>query len=768
MGTIPVVEDDHDVARLQRIHLERAGYTVVLADTSRQALQRATAGGIDLAVVDYLLEDGVTGLDLFERFKDAGLTLPVILVTGFSEEETVIRALRAGVSDFVPKSSAYLSYLPEAIARTLRHIAVEKRLAESEARFASFMDNSPVVASIKDEQGRVVYANWMMQRLFRCDDWHGKTVFDLLPSEAAQSIWEGDKRVMQGRETVECVYAAPDLAGKMHRWLAYRFPIEDLDGRELVGGVAIDLTERVEAEEALRNSEARFRSMSETAPDAMITIDQAGRVISWNPAAERIFGYTAEEMHGQTIACIIPERLRDTQHAALGRVLREGPETMHRHLPDLYALRKDGSEFPVEISVGAWQQDGKVFCSGFIRDVTQAKQAEEELRIRDEQLRHAQKLESLGTLAGGVAHEFNNLLQSVQGYTRYAMEGLPPESRHYQDLEVVLTAAQRAATLTRQLLGFSRRQVLNYVDLDPNQIIKDSVRMLRPLIGEHISLELALQEGARHVHADAAHLQQLLINLCVNARDAMPEGGRLLIQTEEVDLDEADCTHFPELSPGHYLTLVVSDTGCGMAPEVLEHIFDPFFTTKEVGKGTGLGMATVYGVVSQHRGTVRVESTPGGGTAVTIYLPTVEPQPPLEDTADISPPARHGETVLVAEDDPLVRELTERTLGSAGYRTISADDGAEAVRIFEARRHEISLVLLDVVMPRINGHEVYRQMRLIDPNVKAIFASAYDLETAQLGFIGDQGLRFVQKPADPAELLKTVREVLDAQSTLVS
>ena len=296
---------------------------------------------------------------------------------------------------------------------------------------------------------------------------------------------------------------------------------------------------------------------------------------------------------------------------------------------------------------------------------------QEELVKRDEQLRHSQKLEALGTLAGGVAHEFNNLLQSIQGYTQYAREGLDPQDSRRQDLDLVLKATERAVGLTRQLLGFSRRQMLQYADLDPNQIVQEAARMLRPLIGEHIRLELSLGSDIGTVHADPTHLQQLLMNLSVNARDAMPGGGQLLIKTESLLLGE-NAAGYPELTPGPYLCLTVADTGCGMTADVLEHAFDPFFTTKEVGKGTGLGLASVYGVVTQHRGTVRVYSEPGLGTSFRILLPVVSRPVESVRPTGVAPRARDHETVLLAEDEPLVRDLTTRALEAAGYRTICA------------------------------------------------------------------------------------------------
>ncbi len=543
--------------------------------------------------------------------------------------------------------------------------------------------------------------------------------------------------------------------------MSYAFPMHDINGKRILGGVTLDVSERMRAEEELRSSEAKFRAVSEAASDAIVAVDQYASVVSWNTAAAKMFGYTAKEMLGQSLECIVPERYREPQRAAMSRLLTYGESAVRDHPRELHGLRKDGTEFPAEFSVGAWMKGGELYFSGIVRDLTERNRAAEELRKRDEKLRHSQKLEALGTLAGGVAHEFNNLLQSIQGYTAYAMEGLADDDTRRHDLELVLKASRRAAALTRQLLGFSRREMLQFSDLDLNQVVRESARLLQPLIGEHIRLELSLDEHAGNVHADAAHLQQLLINLCVNARDAMPSGGQLLIKTEPVVLDKRSVTVYPNLEPGRYLALTISDTGCGMTKDVLEHAFDPFYTTKEVGQGTGLGLSAVYGVVTQHKGTVRVYSEPGVGTSVKVMLPVIEGPVESDEKPPAVPGARPSETILVAEDEPLVRELAVRTLSSAGYQTIQAADGAEALHEFESRPHEISLVLLDVVMPGMNGHDVYQRMRLLDPDVKAIFTSAYDVEAAQIGFIGDAGLRFVQKPCESTVLLQAVREVLD-------
>lgn len=392
----------------------------------------------------------------------------------------------------------------------------------------------------------------------------------------------------------------------------------------------------------------------------------------------------------------------------------------------------------------------------------------EELGRRDEQLRHAQKMEAVGTLAGGIAHEFNNLLQAIQGYAQLALEGLAVGDQRRNDLEQVLAASDRATTLTRQLLGFSRREVLELADVEPNALVTSLVKMIQPLIGEHIKIETHLAEQVGLIHVDVGHFQQMLMNLCLNARDAMPQGGAISIKTSSVVLNQSYCDAHGDIEPGRYLVLTVADTGTGMPPEVMEHIFEPFFTTKEVGKGTGLGLSMVYGVVQQHRGSVRVYSEVDMGTTFRIYLPTVD-QPLATASQEPKPTVLGGsETILVAEDDPFVRKLTVRILNDAGYETITAADGQEAVELFEANANHVSLALLDVVMPRLGGREVLQRLKAVRPDIQAVFCSGYDPEMDQVGFVVEDDLRLIHKPVNPDALLAAIREALDEEPCLVN
>jgi PAS domain S-box-containing protein len=389
-------------------------------------------------------------------------------------------------------------------------------------------------------------------------------------------------------------------------------------------------------------------------------------------------------------------------------------------------------------------------------------------RHAGDELRQSQKLEGIGQLAGGIAHEFNNLLQVIGGYTRCVLDELPPDQPAHGDLAQVLKAADRAAALTRQLLGFSRRSAIQPKSTDANTVVRDLAKLVQPLIGEHIALKLALGENVGNVYADAGELQQALLNLCVNARDAMGapanghSGGTLVLKTGRAVVTESHWGPDFELAPGTYIVFSVSDTGCGIPREILPRVFEPFFTTKEVGKGSGLGLAMVHGIMRQHKGAVHVYSEVSTGTTFRLYLPVGDDQPAEQNREEPLCIPLGNETILIAEDDPTVRKITIRTLKDAGYTVLAACDGLEAVRMFQEHRDSIALVLLDVVMPKMSGHEAHRRIRDLAPETKVVFCTGYDRDTVQCDGLVGEGLPLVQKPFTAQALLSVVREVLDA------
>src|SRR5436309_3481812 len=380
--------------------------------------------------------------------------------------------------------------------------------------------------------------------------------------------------------------------------------------------------------DAVRHTLARFEqrqaSILDAALDAIITIDAAGRVTEFNPAAERTFGYPRSEALGHELAeLIIPPALRARHREGLARHLATGEARVLGRRVELTGMRRDGTEFPVEVAITRVPGKGPVMFTGFMRDLSEWRQAEEALRRSEEQLRMSQKMEAVGRLAGGVAHDFNNLLTVIQGHGELLLARLPPDDPNRHEIDQIRKASERAAALTRQLLAFSRRQVLQPRVLDVNAVVEDMDKMLRRLIGEDVELVMRLDPGIAHVRADPGQIEQVIMNLAVNARDAMPDGGRLIVETAGVDLDETFCRNHAPAEPGPYVMLRLSDTGTGMDAQTRSHLFEPFFTTKEKGKGTGLGLATVYGIVKQSGGCIWAESERRPGAPFPIHLPPV-------------------------------------------------------------------------------------------------------------------------------------------------
>ncbi|MDY7085027.1 MAG: PAS domain S-box protein [Actinomycetota bacterium] len=557
-------------------------------------------------------------------------------------------------------------------------------------------------------------------------------------------------------------------------------PITDATG--MVTGVASisrDISERERAE-------AMFEGLLEAAPDAIIGVTRDGSITLINAQAERLFGYPREELLGQPVDVLVPERLRTThkQH-------RDGYFAHPRSRPmgagaALTAVRKDGTEFPAEISLSSVETDRGMIVTTAIRDVTDRliAQAERERLIAqaerdasERRLQHARRLESLGELAGGVAHDFNNILAVISNYTEMAIETLdkptidPAELAEVRnDLGQVGRAAERAARLTKQLLAFGRRDITQATVLNLNHVIGDVEQMLRRSLGEHIHLITSLDRQLRQIYADASQLEQILLNLAVNARDAMPAGGTLSVDTSNAHIADDDSTG-GTLAPGHYVRLRVSDTGSGMPPEVIERAFEPFYTTKPKGSGTGLGLATVYGIATAAGGDVRLYSEAGIGTTVTIILPAVETSIdpssspaalPAVETPTGTPP---HETVLMAEDEDDLRQITTRVLTRAGYHVLAAADGAEAIHLAQTHPGPIHLLLTDVIMPRMMGNEVAAQVRQRRPGIPVLYMSGYaEPVLTENGTLPD-GVTLVEKPFTSRELLDRVRAVLQTAGT---
>ena len=505
----------------------------------------------------------------------------------------------------------------------------------------------------------------------------------------------------------------------------------------------------------LREAESWQRLTLQATSEAVLTADANGTIVDVNQAACKMFGYEQHELIGKPIAALMGEEDREAHTAAFDRFVKERRERRQSPIPGT-GLRSDGSTFPLENSVGSFLIGDDRFVTAYIRDRSDVAQLEARLR-------QSQKMEAVGTLAGGVAHDFNNILTGVIGYVELGMMRLPTTHPVRAHLEKVKDLGERAATLTRQLLAFSRRQVLDVKPLDLNAVVAELAKFLRRVIGEDVALRLIPGEALWTVHADRAALEQILMNLCLNARDAMPDGGELLIETTNVVLDEEYQRARPWALPGRYTMLMVSDTGAGMDEETMEHIFEPFFTTKEVGKGSGLGLAMVYGLVKQHNGLIHVYSEVGKGTTFKVYLPALIGPAEMEPTAtvqDMTVPSGK-ETILVVEDEDVLQDLLSMALKEQGYQVLLASNGEEALRIWEQERASIDLIIADVVMPVMGGRELYDRVQERGPDTRFLFISGYSVNGIHQRFLLEQELEFLQKPFTPVQLLKRVQAVLE-------
>jgi two-component system cell cycle sensor histidine kinase/response regulator CckA len=519
-----------------------------------------------------------------------------------------------------------------------------------------------------------------------------------------------------------------------------------------IGSQIGQFAQRRWAEDRLRVNEATYRLLFESNPEAMWVFDaETLRFLAVNEAALRRYGYLRDEFLSMSILDIRPPGDRESFLQLRG----SDPHGPHEYV-DLRHCKKDGTIIEVEISADSIFFAGRPARLVLVKDVTARKRLED-------QLRQSQKMEAVGRLAGGVAHDFNNLLTAIQGYSEFVLDSLDADDPRYADMKGIQEAAQRAAGLTHQLLAFSRQQVLAPEMVSLNGLIRDTERLLRRLIGEDVEIHMALAEDLGLVRADPGQLQQVLLNLAVNARDAMPQGGMLILETHNVEVGPDHPASQGLVSPGSYVLLAVTDAGVGMDEETKARIFEPFFTTKRPGEGTGLGLATVYGIVRQSGGFIWVYSEPNRGTTFKIYLPLAEGGPAsAERPAVVRASPRGSETILLVEDEELVRRLAHKILEGHGYDVMVAGGGKAALQVVGAGESRLDLLVTDVVMPGMSGRQLAEELRIRQPGLKVLYLSGYTDDAIVRHGVLEQEVFFLQKPFSPDALLRKVREVLDS------
>jgi PAS domain S-box-containing protein len=732
--------------------LRGAGFSIVpFIVTSRAEFEAAVArGGVDLVLSGYALE-GWTGMDALAILQRQGTDLPFILVTGTLDTDAAVECVRQGASDYVLKD--HLGRLPQAVNRALheRRLREERRqarrmLADSERRFRCLTLATSDLIWVTDRVGR------MHGRLARWQSYTGQQAAELSAYGWLDAIHPDDRgqlhraldQAIQHPESFSLEVRIRRADGVYRRFGLSAVPVRESDGTLIEWvGAANDITDRVEAETALRESEQRYRELTDSIFDGVV-LTEHGLIIEANPGFAAMVGREPDELVGTALLDLLEEGSR----AELTSHLSGGPQQF-----ECVARGRDRNRIELEAFSRPSLLRGRLVRLTAVRDRT----AQLEL---ERQFLHAQRLEAVGQLAGGIAHDFNNILTSVLGFSQFLIDQLPPDSPHRADAAEIHRAGELAAALTRKLLAFSRRQAVRPEVLDLNVVARESTELLGRMLGSDVRLELQLTARPSLVVADTGQVEQVLLNLAVNARDAMPRGGRLSVATSACELAAGLAYDGGLVPPGRYVLLTVADNGTGMTPETRRRIFEPFFTTKGGSRGTGLGLSTVYGIMQQVRGHIVVTTAPEQGTRFDLYFPTAAPgsAPGTPVTRPLGA-ARGDERILLVEDEPAVRTLTERVLSRAGYHVMAAPDGSTA-RVLASEAALLQLILMDVLLPGERGPGVASELLERHPEARIVFISGID------GLAGEENLPpgrhwFLSKPFTQSQLLGVVRAALD-------
>jgi two-component system cell cycle sensor histidine kinase/response regulator CckA len=766
-----MVEDSPTDAKLVLQALRTLGREVKFERVEDAASMQAALEGRswDLVLSDWSMPK-FSAMGALDILKKTGQDVPFIIVSGTVGEESAVDAMHAGAHDYVLKDK--LGRLLPAVERELRECRKRAAHRESEVRSAAIVRCSldPIVGT--DHTGKVIEFNPAAEKCFGYSRQEalGQDLADLVVPERFQEQFRA--------ELAEHVAGAQDATFDRQTQLRKRkdgteFPIERtgtrLDARSppIIMGFIRDISERVKAEAALREAETRFTRLAESGLVGIIIGEDTGRIVDANDTFLTMVGYSRHDLASGLVswANMTPPEWVSLNAAATEQLRSEGVAGPW----EKEYLRKDGSRVPVLVGVATLEGNRNLSLSIDLSARKQAEagqtRAEEALRQSEEQLRQAQKMEAVGRLAGGVAHDFNNVLSVIMSYGELILGDLKPADPLRADIEEIRKAASRAAGLTRQLLLFSRQQVVEPKVIDLHDVLKSMDKMLQRILGEDVDLVLLAPKSIGRVKVDPSHVEQVILNLVVNARDAMPRGGKLTIETSNVVLDEHYTGNHLPSKAGQYVMMAVSDTGTGMDRDTQARIFEPFFTTKEKGKGTGLGLSTVFGIVKQSNGSIWVYSEPDKGTTFKVYLPRVDAEVDVLRPS-VPPTTLLGkETILLVEDEEQVRAVVLSVLRRQGYHVIPAQNPGEALLLCERHSGKIDLLLTDVVMPQMSGPDLARRLAPIRPGMRVLCMSGYTDDSIVRHGVLESGVAFIQKPVTPALLARKVREVLDADPT---
>lgn len=730
---ILLIEDDtvDQLAFKRYVQSERLEYSVDIVKSVGEARKSLSSSPYDIVITDYNLGDG-TAIDICVAANE----VPVVIITGAGNEETAVKALKAGAHDYIIKDADrnYLKMLPLTVQKVVNTFRQE---AQMKMLLHAIMHISDSVY-ITDVSGIVRFVNASFCSTYGYDE------NDVIGRSAAElGIDHGQGEYRHKRKDGTGFVAS----------LSRSIVKSGSGAVSAIVTVARDVTDQKQAEEALRTSEEQYRQFFNDDLAGAFICTPTGRLLSCNPSFARIFGFdTVDGALQYNLVALYP---KSRQFAEVCDLVRLNHKLEHH---EIQLRRSDGTPvYVIQNIIGKFADDGELMeIKGYIFDNTRH-------TLLEEQLRQAQKMEGIGTLAGGIAHDFNNLLAIIMGHLHILTKGDPELIKKANSLDTISRAVHRGAKLVKQILTFARREETRFEAVSLNNIIEELQKMLVETFPRVIEFSLKLDPALPETIADADQVHQALLNLSVNARDAMPNGGMLTFQSELIrgmDLR----SRYPEAHEHLYAAIRVSDSGVGMPPEVLGRMFEPFFTTKDIGKGTGLGLAVVYGVVKSHKGFVDVTSEQGIGTTFTLYIPIRHEEVEIGKEGDASSfeGMGNGETILIVEDEQMLLELVKGILEGKGYTVLTAMDGAEALNVYEKRKDEIGLVLTDLGLPKVDGWEVFHRIKEQNPAAKVIFASGYIDPTLRTNLLNAGAVDLVAKPYMPQEIISRVREVIGA------
>jgi len=758
--TLLLVEDNPGDARLFRETFKEQGSLdteLTHVRSMSEAEKHLKAHAVDIIILDLGLPDA-QGLAAVRRAHVAAPRVPLVVLTGLDDDTLATQALQEGAQDYLVKGQIETRGLLRALRHSVERKIMDDALFGEKERAQVTLNSIGDAVVCTDIEGNITFVNLVAEKMtgWSRQEAAGRPMAEvcrILDATTRKAIPNPMEKAVGQDRTLHL-----PSSSILIRRDGIEIPIEDSVApihdreRHATGAVIVfrDITERKRREDDL----SRLAAVVESSYDAIIGLTPQGTILTWNRGAERIFGYSANEAIGQSILFLSPPNLPPESTTFLEKI---GRADAVEHFETI-RTKKDGTQIQIALTLSPIKNsDGQVVgVSGVARDITESKHLEE-------MLRKAQKMEGIGLLAGGIAHDFNNLLSVIIGYSEILLDSTHLDTKLHSQCEEIKKAGDRAASLTRQLLAFSRQQLLAPKVLNLNTVVLETGRMLKRLIGEDIEFRTNLDPTLGSVKADPGQIEQVIMNLVVNARDAIPKGGKIVIETRNADLDDKYALRHPPSIAGRYALLAVSDTGIGMDEETTNHIFEPFFTTKELGKGTGLGLSTVYGIVKQSGGFIWVYSEIGHGTIFKIYLPRVDEAVQQSQPCESAPDLFRGtETIFLVEDEESVRALTRTLLEEAGYTVIEARNGTQALETAGNYSGSIHLLLTDVVMPGLNGPNLAESMLVTHPKMKALCMSGYTSTFANFSGLVDSGVRLLQKPFSREVLLRMVREVIDS------